>query len=107
MVYLLLLVAITAEVLATSILPRTHGFTAVVPSLLVVAGYTVASYLLALVVRSMSVGLAYAIWAGVGTLAVVVVGATFLGQPVSVWQLGGIVLIVAGVALVNLGGQVH
>jgi small multidrug resistance pump len=107
LVYLLLLVAIVAEVLATSTLPRTHGFTVVLPSVLVVLGYAVAAFLLALVVRSMPVGLAYAIWAGLGTLTVVVVGATFLGQPVSAWQLGGILLIVAGVVLVNLGGQVH
>jgi len=107
LVYLLLVVAIGAEVLATSALPRTQGFTAVAPSVLVVAGYGVAIFLLALVVRSMPVGLAYAIWAGLGTLTVVVVGATFLGQSVTAWQLGGILLIVAGVVLVNLGGQVH
>jgi len=107
LIYVLLLVAIAAEVLATSILPRTHGFTAVLPSVLVIAGYGLSAYLLAVVVQTMPVGLAYAIWAGVGTLTVVVVGAAFLGQSVSAWQLGGIGLIAAGVALVNLGGQVH
>jgi small multidrug resistance pump len=107
LIYLLLLMAIAAEVLATSILPRTHGFTAVLPSVLVIAGYGLSAYRLAVVVKTMPVGLAYAIWAGVGTLTVVVVGATFLGQSVSAWQLGGIGLIAAGVALVNLGGQVH
>ncbi len=107
MVYVLLLAAIAAEVVATSSLPRTQGFTLLVPSVVAVAGYTLAAFLLALVVRSMPVGVAYAIWAGLGTLTVVVVGATFLGQPVSTWQLGGILLIVAGVVLVNLGGQAH
>ena len=107
MVYVLLLAAIAAEVVATSSLPRTQGFTLLVPSVVAVAGYTLAAFLRALVVRSMPVGVAYAIWAGLGTLTVVVVGATFLGQPVSTWQLGGILLIVAGVVLVNLGGQAH
>ena len=107
MVYLLLFMAIAAEVLATSSLPRTAGFTLVLPSAVVLAGYGVAAFLLAQVVKSMPVGIAYAIWAGAGTLAVVAVGATFLGQPVSVWQGAGILLIVAGVILVNLGGQAH
>ena len=107
MVYVLLLAAIAAEVVATSSLPRTQGFTQLVPSVVAVAGYTLAAFLLALVVRSMPVGVAYAIWAGLGTLTVVAVGATFLGQPVSTWQLGGILLIVVGVVLVNLGGQAH
>ena len=107
MVYLLLSVAIAAEVLATSALPRTAGFTLLLPSVVVVAGYGFAAFLLAHVVKSMPVGVAYAIWAGVGTLTVVAVGATFLGQPVSTWQAAGILLIVAGVVLVNLGGQVH
>jgi small multidrug resistance pump len=107
MVYLLLFAAIAAEVLATSVLPRTHGFTLVLPSAAVVSGYGLAAFLLAQVVRSMPVGVAYAIWAGAGTLTVVAVGATFLGQPVSAWQAAGILLIVAGVVLVNLGGPAH
>jgi small multidrug resistance pump len=107
MAYVLLFVAILAEVLATSALPRTHGFTVVGPSVVVVAGYGFAAFLLAHVVKSMPVGVAYAIWAGVGTLVVVVLGATFLGQPVSAWQAGGILLVVLGVVLINLGGPVH
>ena len=107
MVYVLLLVAIAAEVVATSSLPRTQGFTLLVPSVVAVVGYGFAAFLLALVVKQMPVGVAYAIWAGVGTLTVVAVGATFLGQPISTWQVTGILLIVAGVVLVNLGGQAH
>jgi small multidrug resistance pump len=107
MAYLLLFAAILAEVLATSTLPRTNGFTLLLPSVVVVAGYGFAAFLLAQVVKSMPVGIAYAIWAGVGTLAVVVLGATFLGQPVSAWQAGGIGLVVLGVVLINLGGPVH
>lgn len=107
MPYLLLGIAIVAEVLATSALPRTHGFTLVLPSLGAVAGYGLAAFLLAQVVRSMSVGAAYAIWSGVGTLTVVVIGATFLGQSVSLWQAGGIGLVIVGVIMINLGGAIH
>ena len=107
MVYLLLVVAIAAEVVATSLLPRTQGFTMPLPSVVAVAGYGFAAFLLAHVVRSMPVGIAYAIWAGLGTLTVVVIGATFLRQPMSGWQAAGIALIVGGVVLVNLGGPAH
>ncbi len=107
MAYLLLFLAIGAEVLATSALPRSEGFTVLVPSVVAVAGYSLAAFLLALVVRSMPVGVAYAIWAGVGTLTVVLVGAAFLRQPVTGWQAAGIGLIVGGVVLVNLGGAAH
>jgi small multidrug resistance pump len=105
--YVLLAVAIAAEVLATSALPRTHGFTALAPSIVVAAGYGLAIFLLAHVVRAMPVGIAYAIWAGVGTLTVVVIWATFLRQSVSLWQAAGILFIVAGVVLINLGGEAH
>lgn len=105
--YAMLAVAIVAEVIATSVLPRTDGFTIVLPSMVVLAGYGAAAVLLAQVVKSMPVGVAYAIWAGVGTLTVVVIGATFLGQAVSLWQGAGIALVVAGVVLINIGGQVH
>lgn len=107
MVYLLLVLAIAAEVVATSVLPRTQGFTLLLPSVVAVSGYGFAAFLLAHVVRSMPVGIAYAIWAGVGTLTVVVIGATFLRQPISAWQAAGIGLIVGGVVLVNLGGAAH
>jgi len=106
-VYVLLTLAIAAEVAATSLLPRTAGFTAVVPSLAVLAGYATSIVLLAQVVRTLPVGVTYAIWASVGTLAVVAIGATFLGQPLSGWQVVGMVLVVGGVVLLNLGGAAH
>jgi small multidrug resistance pump len=105
--YLLLVVAIAAEVVATSMLPRTEGFTLLGPSAVAVAGYGFAAFLLAHVVRSMPVGIADAIWAGLGTLTVVLVGATFLRQPMSAWQAAGVALIVGGVVLVDVGGPAH
>jgi small multidrug resistance pump len=105
--YLLLACAIAAEVLATSFLPRTDGFTVPVPSAVVIAGYVVSFVLLSQVVKTVPVGIAYAIWSGVGTLAVVGIGATLLHQPIALWQWLGVLLVVVGVVLINLGGPVH
>ena len=102
--YLLLAGAIATEVLATSLLRRTAGFTVLRPSLVVVAGYAASTLLLAQVVKTVPIGLAYAIWSAVGTVLVVAIGATFLGQAVTVWQGVGVGLVVAGVVLIHLGG---
>ena len=104
MPYLLLAGAVAAEVAATSLLPRTVGFTRPGVSVVVVLGYAASFFLLSQVVKTMPVGIAYALWSAVGTLAVVSIGATFLGQQVTAWQVAGIVLVVAGVVLLNLGG---
>ena len=107
MAYLLLGCAIAAEVLATSLLGRTNGFTVLLPSVVVLAGYAISFFLLSIVVKTMPVGIAYAIWSGVGTLAVVGIGVTVLGQPLTVWQGLGVALVVVGVVLINVGGPVH
>jgi small multidrug resistance pump len=74
MTYLYLFMAILAEVIATSALKSAEGFTKLGPSLLVVLGYGAAFYLLSLVLRHMTVGIAYAIWSGVGIVLVALVG---------------------------------
>ncbi|MCW2538083.1 MAG: SMR-type multi-drug efflux transporter [Modestobacter sp.] len=107
MAYLMLATAIVAEVAATSLLPRTNGFTVLLPSVLVVVGYAVSFALLAQVVKTLPVGVAYAIWSAVGTLTVVAIGAVFLGQSITGWQGLGVALVVAGVVLLNLGGAAH
>jgi small multidrug resistance pump len=103
--YLLLALAIASEVGATSLLPRTAGFTALLPSVAVLACYALSFVLLAQVVKTMPVGVAYAIWAGAGTAAVAAIGAAFLGQSLSGWQVGGLALVVIGVVLLQLGGS--
>jgi small multidrug resistance pump len=102
--YVLLACAIAAEVLATSLLGRTAGFTQLWPTVVVLSGYAVSFVLLAQVVKTVPVGIAYAIWSGVGTLTVVAIGATFLGQSITLWQTLGVALVIAGVVLINLGG---
>jgi len=99
---LLLALAIAVEVGATVALRSSDGFTRLVPSLIVVVGYVVAFYLLAVVLRSISVSVAYAVWAGVGTAAVAVIGMTVLGEPAGALKIVSLVLIIVGVVGLNL-----
>ncbi|MFG3660712.1 DMT family transporter [Streptomyces sp. NPDC047706] len=102
--FLLLAGAIAAEVAATTAMKYSHGFTRLGPSLITALGYVVAFALLAQTLKTVSVGTAYAIWAGVGTAAIAVIGMLFLGEGMSVAKAAGIALIVAGVVVLNLGG---
>ncbi|MGM0639343.1 MAG: DMT family transporter [Pseudomonadota bacterium] len=102
MVFVYLAVAIVAEVVATSALKATEGFTRLWPSLLVVVGYALAFYMLSLVLRTMPVGIVYAIWAGLGIVLVAVVGLVVYGQRPDLPAVIGIGLIVAGVLTIQL-----
>ncbi len=102
MTYLYLLIAIVAEVIATSALKAAEGFTRLVPSLIVAVGYGVAFYCLSLVLRTMPVGIAYAIWSGVGIVLVAAIGAVLYGQKLDLAAIIGLGLIIAGVLVVNL-----
>ena len=99
----LLMLAITAEVLGTSCLRLSQGMTKPVPTLLVFLAYAIAMGLLSKVVMSLPLGLTYALWSGIGTVAIVLVGWLAYQQTLSVGQLIGIAMITAGVVLVNLG----
>ena len=100
--WLYLVIAIGCEVAATSALKAAEGFTRLVPSVIVVAGYVTAIYLLSLTLRTIPVGVAYAIWSGVGVALIAVIGWLFLGQKLDVPAIAGLVLIVAGVVVINL-----
>ncbi len=80
MTFVYLILAIVAEVIATSALKASVGFTRPLPSLLVVGGYGVAFYLLSLVLRTLPVGITYAIWAGLGIVLVTLVGIVVFGE---------------------------
>jgi small multidrug resistance pump len=97
-----LTVAILSEVAATSSLKASQGFTKLVPSLIVVAGYVAAFYYLSLTLRSIPVGIAYAIWSGVGVALVALFAWLAYGQKLDVPGIIGIGLIVAGVLVLNL-----
>jgi small multidrug resistance pump len=105
MTWLLLAGAIASEVLATSALKLSDGFAHKGWAAVVVVGYLVSFALLAQALKmQMEVGVAYAVWAGAGTAAIAVIGAVFLGEAMSLAKAGGIVLIIAGVVVLNLAG---
>lgn len=104
--WLFLSAAILAEVIATSALKASEGFTRLWPSLLVLCGYGVAFYLLALTLRVIPVGIAYAVWSGVGMVLICLVAWLWFGQTLDAAAILGIVLIVAGVVVLNLSGSV-
>jgi len=99
---MLLLVAIGVEVAATALLPKTAGFTQPLWSAGVVGGYALSIWLLAVVVKAMPVSVAYAIWAGLGTAAVAVIGFLFLGESMGWLKATSLGLIVLGVVGLNL-----
>ena len=102
MAYLYLFVAIVAEVVGTLALKATEGFTKLVPSLIVVAGYAVSFYFVSLALKTIPVGVAYAIWSGLGLVLVVVVGAVLYKQVLDLAAAVGILLILAGVVVIHL-----
>lgn len=100
--WLILMLAIAAEVVATSSLKASEGFTRLWPSTLVVLGYALAIYLLSLVLKSIPVGVAYAIWSGLGVVLITLVAWLMYGQRIDLPGLIGMGLIVAGVVVLNL-----
>lgn len=100
--WLLLGIAIVCEVIATSSLKSSEGFSKLLPSLLVVAGYGAAFYFLSLTLKSIPVGIAYAVWSGLGIVLVSVVAWLWHGQKIDSWGLVGMALIISGVAVLNL-----
>jgi len=100
--YLFLTVAILCEVVATSALKLTDGFTRLLPSLITVVGYGLAFYFLSLPIRTIPVGVVYAIWSGAGIVLIAAIGYFFLDQRLDLAAVIGIVLILAGVLVVNL-----
>ena len=100
--YAALGVAIVAEVIATSALKASAGFTRLWPSVIVVLGYGVAFYGLSLTLQSMPVGVAYAIWSGLGIVLITVAGYFLDRQSMDAAALAGMALIVAGVAVIQV-----
>jgi small multidrug resistance pump len=102
--WLLLGFAILAEVAGTLALRASDGFSRPVPSAIVVVGYGTAFWLMALVLREISVSVTYAVWSGVGTALIATIGMTALGEPVSALKVLSLAAIVAGVVGLNAGG---
>ena len=100
--WLYLGLAIVAEVIATSLLKSSEGFTRLWPSLAVIVGYGAAFFFLSLTLRAIPVGVAYAIWSGVGVVLVTLIAWLAFGQKLDWPALAGIALIACGVVVLNL-----
>lgn len=102
MPYLYLAVAIVAEVIATSALKASEGFSKTIPSIAVVVGYGVAFYCLSMTLKTIPVGVAYAIWSGAGIALISIVGWVAFGQKLDLPAMLGMGLIIAGVVVLQV-----
>ena len=97
-----LAVAIISEVIATSALKSSQGFTQMTPSIIVILGYGIAFFMLSLVLKTMDVGIAYAVWAGLGIVLVAIVSAVMFKQVPDLPSIIGMALIIGGVFVINV-----
>ena len=102
--WIYLAAAIATEIVGTFFLRFTDGFTRPALSTLVVATYAASLWLFALALRELEISLAYAVWAGVGTAAVAVIGMAVLGESVNALKVASIALVIGGVVGLNLSG---
>lgn len=103
----LLLLAILSEIMGTMSLRLSQGFTRPLPSLFVLVGYGLTFYLLSLSLKHIPLSIAYAIWAGLGTAGTVIIGTFVFRETMDVWRIFGIMLILAGVFVLNLVSNAH
>ncbi len=101
-VWIFLALAIVTEVAATSALKASDGFSRLGPSLVVVVGYAAAFYFLSLTLRTIPVGVAYAVWSGAGVALIALIGWLVFGQALDAPAIIGVLLIVAGVVVLNV-----
>ena len=100
--FTILFFAILSEVIATSALKFSEGFTKLVPSVIVVVGYGLSFYLLSLSLKVFPIGIAYAIWSGVGLVLTVIAGMLIWKESLDWARVTGILLIIAGIILINV-----
>ena len=105
--FLLLGLAIAAELVGTTALKASDGFTRLLPSALMVVAYGATFYLMSLTIRLLPLGFVYAVWSGVGTVGAVLIGVLIWREALNLVGIVGIGLVVAGIVLLNLGGAVH
>jgi small multidrug resistance pump len=102
--WIYLALAIVSEITGTVALRQSDGFTKPIPVAIVVVGYAVSFWMLALALRKLDLGLVYAIWAGVGTAAIATIGVIAFDEPATALKLASILLIIAGIVGLNLSG---
>lgn len=104
--YTYLAVAILSEVVATSALKESAEFTQLIPSIIVVVGYGMAFYFMMLVLRTLPLGITYALWSGIGIVLLAVVGFVVYGQSLDLAAMLGMLMIIAGVVIIHLYSNV-
>lgn len=100
--YLYLAIAVFSEVIATTALKASDEFSKPIPSVIVVVGYGIAFYFLSLVLRTIPMGVAYAIWSGLGIALISIIGLLAFGQKLDLAAVIGLVLIISGVVVINV-----
>ncbi len=105
--WLFLMIAIVSEVIATSALKASAGFTRLAPSIIVVVGYGISFYAMSLALNAIPVGIAYAIWSGIGIVLITLIAWVLYGQELDVWAMIGIGFIIIGVVILNVLSKVE
>jgi small multidrug resistance pump len=105
--WLYLLFAILFEITGTTCMKLSHGFTRPVPAALMVAFYVIRFSFLTLALKTMDLSIAYAIWAGLGTALIALIGIVWFREPLTVIKLVSLALVVAGIVGLNLAGGAH
>lgn len=107
MAWIYLAVAIVSEVVGTSFLKESDGFSVFWPSVISLSAYGLALYMLSLAVQELELGIAYAIWAGVGTALIVLIGWLFFKQSIDAAAIVGVLMIVGGVVVINVFSELE
>ena len=107
MSWVYLLIAIVSEVIGTTNMKLSKGFTETVPSILIFVFYGLSFTMLTLALKKIQLSIAYAIWSGLGPVLIVVIGILWFKEPAAFSKIAAIGLIIGGVVLLNLGGHVH
>ncbi len=106
--FILLLLAIVSEVIGTTAMKASDGFSKFWPSVIMVIGYIATFSFLSLTLKELPLGTAYAIWAGLGTAATVIIGVVVWRETLGIWHILGIIFIIVGVVMLNfVGGEAH
>jgi small multidrug resistance pump len=105
--YLLLFLAIVSEVIATSFLKLSDGYTKLIPSIIVAIGYCCAFWLMSITLKTLPVGIVYAIWSGLGIVGIAIIGVIFFRETFGIWHFIGITLIVSGVFILSVMAKAH
>lgn len=107
MSWLILLAAIAFEVIGTTCMKLSDGFTKYVPAILMFVFYIASIAALSVTLKKIEVGIAYAVWSGVGTALIAVIGIVFFREQVTLLKVGGMLLVISGAVILNVASNTH